>query len=214
LVGGKKMSKSLGNFYTLQDIQKKKYHPLLLRLILLKTNYRKVLDFNLDDFIEAKAITERFLEFLINLDFVKNEKSNISNNNIKNQIKKNNKNFKTAMDDDLNISGGLASVFDFMGEINKIIDKISTKQAQEIKDYMLSIDSVLGIIELLYKDYVERLNKITKSPAIKKLLVRRDKARKEKNYSKSDKLRNDLLKKEIIIEDVGDEYRVKLRELV
>ena len=54
LVKGKKMSKSLGNFYTLRDIQEKGYNPLLLRLILLKTHYRKILDFSFDDFEKAK----------------------------------------------------------------------------------------------------------------------------------------------------------------
>ncbi|NQV00702.1 MAG: cysteine--tRNA ligase [Parcubacteria group bacterium] len=208
LVEGKKMSKSLGNFYALKDIKDKKYNLLLMRLILLKTHYRKVLNFTLKDLDEAKSIAEKFLSFLAGLDFVVCGGSN--NLDIKNMISQSRKEFKKAMDNDLNISSGLASLFDFIEEVYKRKSLISTNQAQEIKNYIFEIDEVLGFIRPLYEQYQMRLNKKLATKKILNMISKREKARKNKDYKEADKIRIDLLEKGIVIEDTekGDKARL------
>jgi len=208
LVEGKKMSKSLGNFYTLRDIQKRGYDPLLLRLFLLKAHYRKILDFSFEDLDEAKSIAAKFVSFLASLSFVIDGGSN--NLGVKNIISQNRKEFKKAMDNDLNISLALASVFDFMDEVYRIRELISASQAREIEKYIFEIDFVLGFIKPLWEQYKTRLNKKLAAKKILDMISERRKARKEKDYAKADKIRHDLLKEGIIIEDApkGDRYRL------
>ena len=208
LVNGKKMSKSLGNFYTLRDIQEKGYNPLLSRLVLLKTHYRKILDFSFDDFKEAKIIAEKFLSFLAELSFIADGGNN--NLDIKNIISRSREEFKKAMDSDLNISLALAALFDFIEEVYKITPRISSSQAREIEKYIFEIDQVFGFIKPLFESYQERLNKILATEKIQAMISNRGKARKEKNYAEADKIREDLLKEGIVVEDTvnGEKYRL------
>ncbi len=212
IVDGQKMSKSLHNFYTLRDIQDKGYNSLLVRLMLLKTHYRQQLNFTFAGFTEAETTVAKFLDLLVNLDFIENQNENEIQ--VDSLIEKGRIEFKKGMDDDLNISEALAAVFNFINEINKVIKSLNTKQAQKIKDYILEIDSVLGFIELFYQQYQERLKELANKSEIKELLDKRTEARKSKDYKLADKLRENLLEKGIIIDDVQDGYRVRLVNVV
>lgn len=213
LVQGKKMSKSLGNFYTLRDIRDKGYNPLLMRFILLKTHYRKILNFSLEDFKEAESVVEKFLHFLADLDSIARNGSN--NLDVENMILQSRKKFKKAMDSDLNISSALASVFDFIEEVYKIRSLMFSHQAQEIKKYFIEeIDSVLGFIGALYENYQKRLSELVGNPAVLKMLDQRDQARKDKNYQKADKIRMDLLKEGIVIIDREEGPSFRLLKMV
>ncbi|MEA2113347.1 MAG: DALR domain-containing protein, partial [Patescibacteria group bacterium] len=181
-------------------------------LVLLKTHYRKILDFSFNDFKEAKLIAEKFLNFLINLSFVNKKREN--NLDIKNIISQSKEKFKEAMDNDLNISLALASVFDLMEEIYKIRELISVKQAEKIKKYIFEIDSVLGFIKPLYRQYQERLDKKVRTKKIQVMISKREKTRKEKDYAKADKIRRDLLKEGIIVEDAPKGPRCRLLKIV
>jgi cysteinyl-tRNA synthetase len=209
MIKGEKMSKSLGNFYTLQDIKKKKLNPLLLRLILLKTHYRQILDFSFKNFEEAESVVLKFMNFLIELDFVKNKKEN--NLKIKPLIVASRNKFQTALDDDLNISRALTEIFDFMSKINLTMsDVVNIDQAQEIKKFIFEIDSVLGFIEPIYKNYQKKKNQLFKNKTIQDSLKKREVLRKNKNYAAADKIRKQLLKKGLIIEDRQRGYVVKM----
>jgi len=212
IVEGQKMSKSLGNFYTLQNIKEKKLNPLLLRLILLKTHYRQTLDFSFKNFDEVKAIALKFLNFLIELDFVQNKKNN--NLRIKTLITACRNKFKEALDDDLNISSALAEIFGFMNEINNLMNGLNTDQAQEIKQFILEIDSVLGLIKPIYRQYQEKINKLLEDKAIKSLMLKRAELRKNKDYQTADKIRKELVKKGIVINDAEKGYKVRLTEIL
>ncbi len=212
LVQGKKMSKSLGNFYTLRDIKDKGYNLLLMRFILLKTHYRKILNFTLKDFKEAESVVIKLLDFLINLDLIKSKEKNKLD--IKDKISKTRDDFKKAMDRDLNISSGLASLFDFINEINKIMENLNLKQSQEIKKYIIEIDSVLGFIDLLYQKYRKQLSELINNKTIKKMLSQRTEARNNKDYKEADKIRKDLLEKGIIIEDTEKGCNVRLLKMI
>jgi cysteinyl-tRNA synthetase len=188
LVENKKMSKSLGNFYTLRDLLNKGYGPRAIRYVLLSTHYREKLNFTFTGLEAAKNGIERLDNFMFNLKHIQENKDN---KKIMTLIKKVENNFEKAMDDDLNIANALAVIFDFIRDVNK--EEISKKNAKEIIKFMKKIDSVLG---LLKEEKEEKLDK-----NIEALIKKREFARKNKDYEKADKIRAELKEKGIILED-------------
>lgn len=210
LVNGQKMSKSLKNFYTLKDVIEKGHNPLILRIILIKTHYRHILDFSFDNFIEAKSIAEKFVNFLFSVDSIENDNKNKVN--IDKLIGNCEKKFKKAMDDDLNISEALAVIFDFMNEANKHINIINIEQAGEIGKFILKVDGVLGFIEKIYDDYLVKLGNRIKDTNAEELLKKREEARKSRNYRESDILRDKIQLLGFLLEDTKSGSVLKLKE--
>jgi cysteinyl-tRNA synthetase len=197
IVNGEKMSKSLGNFFTLNDLLKKGYNPKAIRYELLSTHYKAKMDFREDNLNKIPEILQKFYDFLDKLDEVKSEKNN---KNVDKLIKKAKKQFEKEMDNDLNISGGLASIFEFMTSINKIFEKISKEDAIKIKETMLGFDSVLGIMDH---------EKVKADDEIENLLKERELARKNKDFKKADEIRKIINEKGYIIEDSAEGVRLK-----
>ncbi|MBI2652445.1 cysteine--tRNA ligase [Candidatus Woesearchaeota archaeon] len=195
LVDGHKMSKSLGNFYTLRDLLAKGYHPKAIRYLLLSAHYRVQLNFTEEAVKAAENAVQRLNDFMIKLREVK---SKSKNKEIDKLIQKTKKQFEIAMDDDLNISIALSHIFDFAKEINTLImeNKLGKKDAEKIIELMRDFNKVLAVIDF----EEEKL-----SPEIRKLIDEREKARKEKDFEKADKIREDLKKKGIILEDTKEE---------
>jgi cysteinyl-tRNA synthetase len=104
------------------------------------------------------------------------------------------------MDNDLNVSGALAAVFEFMTSINKIIEKISKQDALKIKETMLGFDSVLRVMDH---------DKLMLTKDIEELVAKRETARKNKDFATSDKIRDELKSKGIILEDSPNGVRWK-----
>ncbi|MCK5107517.1 MAG: cysteine--tRNA ligase [Nanoarchaeota archaeon] len=195
LVNGQKMSKSKGNFYTLKDL--KKYKPEAIRFELLRTHYRTKLDFREDELEQIPNTLQKFYDFMIKLKEADGNCKKIDS--VDSLIDKAKEDFETAMDDDLNISSGLAAIFEFMTEINKIMDKLSKEDAKNVKDTMNSFDSVLSIMK--QEDEI---------PAeIMKVVKEREIARKELDWAKSDRLRSELNKLGYHVEDSKKGSRVK-----
>ncbi len=211
IVNGQKMSKSQGNFYTLKDLKEKKYKPLLLRIILLKTHYRQILNFTFEEFEESRAIALRLINFLINLDYVQNKKSN--NLKIDHFIESYRKNFKKAMDNDLNISRAFSVVFDLVNEINKSIALLTVRQAKKIKNFIFEIDKVFGFIEKLYNEYKSLLEEKIEDKEIRQLLKEREKARGRKDFQKADFLRQKIAAQGLLIEDLKEGFLLKVKDL-
>ena len=199
LVDGKKMSKSLGNFFTLRDLLQKGYHPKAIRYLLLSAHYRVQLNFTEESAKAADNAVHRLDDFMAKLKEIKN---NVGNKKINALIQKTKKYFDEAMDDDLNISSALSHVFEFVKEMNTLImeNKIGKNYAKKIINFMHEIDKVLGILE----EKEEKLNS-----ELKKLIDEREKARKEKNFAKADRIREELKQKGIVLEDTKDGVRWK-----
>ena len=199
LVNGQKMSKSLGNFYTLRDLLGKGCSPKAIRYLLLSANYRVQLNFTEESVKASENAVQRLNDFMIKL---KEIKGNNENKGIKKIIDNTKKEFQKAMNDDLNISLALSHVFEFVKEINTLMmeSKIGKKNAEELIKLMHELDKVLGILE----EKEEEL-----SPELKKLIDERENARKEKDFAKADKIRNELKEKGIILEDTKDGIRWK-----
>lgn len=209
IVDGQKMSKSLGNFYTLRDVIEKGYDPLLLRVILMKTHYRNVVDFSFDAFAEAQAIVDRFVQFMLSIDNVTNIEFNEVD--IEELIAAHRGKFLEALDDDLNISAALATAFDFMNEINKGMDGINTEQAKNVKMFMLELDEVLGFIGELFDRYRLELTKRIEAADADELIWQRNEARKEGDYAKSDEIRDKLAEHGLVVDDTKQGPVIKLK---
>jgi cysteinyl-tRNA synthetase len=195
VVDGKKMSKSLGNFYTLRDILKKGYDPMAIRYSLLATHYRQKLNFTFAGLDAAANAIKRLNDFIFEL---LNEKGKENSNKIEGLIKKARARFEERMDNDLNISEALAVVFNFITDINK--EKIGEKNAKDILKFMKELNKVLGVMKFEKED-------IPKD--IKELADKRVEARKAKSWAEADELRDEIKQKGYIVEDTPDGYRVK-----
>ncbi|AKM78673.1 TPA: cysteine--tRNA ligase [Candidatus Wolfebacteria bacterium] len=209
IVDGQKMSKSLGNFYTLRDIMEKGHDPLLLRIMLLKTHYRNVFDFGLDGFEEVRTIADRFVQFMLSIDNVTNIEYNEVD--IDALIAEYRGNVIDALDDDLNISAAFASLFDLMNEINKYMDVLNTEQAKNVKMFMLEIDEVLGFVGELFDRYRFELTKRIEAADADALVHQRAIARKEGDYAKSDEIRDVLAKHGLVVDDTKQGPIIKLK---
>ena len=192
LVDGKKMSKSLGNFYTLRDLIKKGHKPSAIRYFLLSTHYRVQLNLTEEGLRGAQQAVTRINDFMRRMRSLKCEKETLSEET-SSIIEKARQDFTESLDDDLNISNALAHLFDFIREINALADKgqlggLDVKGATKM---MEQVDAVLGVIE----------KQEDLGDDIQALVDAREAARKSKDFRKSDEIRSQLKEKGILLED-------------
>jgi len=193
LVDGQRMGRSLHNIYTLRDIVAKGYDPKALRFVLLSTHYRQQLNFTWTGLEAANNAIDRLVNFGRRL-LEANGKE--SGEEIRRLMERVQKDFEEAMDDDLNIGPALAALFDFVRDVNKLLDDnlLSKKEAQEVYELMMRFDKVLGVIGEVRKE--EKLPK-----EAEELIRKREEARKAKDWATADKIREQLKAMNIIIED-------------
>lgn len=202
-VEGKRMAKSLGNFYTLRDLVAKGYDPKAIRYLLLSTHYRQQLNFTLEGLDASKAAIER----LTNLTRRLSDANGQTSQKTTQLLTKVTKTFGEAMDDDLNTSVALAALFEFAREINSQIDQnqISRPQAKEIMDLLASYDKVLGVLSI-------QTSKQELPSEARELIKRREEARKDKDWKTADTIRQQLKSMGIIIEDTAQGMRWKIEK--
>ena len=202
IVEGRKMSKSLGNYYTLRDLLKLGWDWRSIRFLLFSAHYRQQLNFTFKSLESAKHSVETLRNFLINL---KNVKKGKHSKKVTELIKKVKKEFLEAINDDLNMPKALAAIFSFIREINKLLKKqmISKKDAEKIIKLMLDFDKVLGLKleEFLQPEEIPQ--------EIKKLVEEREKARKKKDFEKADRIRERIREMGYVIEDTKEGPIVK-----
>ena len=200
LVNGQKMSKSLGNFYTLRDVLAKGYSAVAIRYLLLSTHYRQQLNFTLEGIEAAKAAVERLNELIRKLRDTHSGKKSVM---IKKEISDAEAAFEKAMDDDLNISEALAAIFEFIKSMNHHIDNntIDKKSAAAAIKFLKMADSVLGVMSF------EKEEKLPTN--IMKLIEERENLRKEKKFAEADKVRARLKEQGIQLDDTTEGVRWK-----
>ena len=196
LVDGQKMSKSLGNFYTVKDILKKGYSGRVLRYVLMSTHYRKNLNFTFEGLDAAKAAIERMENFVLSMQDVAGASDDPA---VDEALKKAEKDFVEAMDDDIEISAALAAIFEMIRAVNRA--RPSQKQAQKAIRLMHRFDEVLGVLD------VERKKEVPEE--VLELVRRRHEARKAKDYATADAIREQVRKLGYLIEDTPKGPRVK-----
>ena len=209
LVEGEKMSKSLGNFYTLRDLFAKGYKPSALRFALASVPYRRQLNFTFDGLQQATSSVERLRNFAARLS---NEKFSAGKNQeMATRIAKAADDFDAGLSDDLNTAQALAAMFDFVREANIAMDK-GEFRAGEVKaaqDFLESFDKVFAVIE---DNDGEKLKAIgigatetgPGDAEIEKLVAERQAARKRRDFATADRVRKELDERGIMLEDTKD----------
>ena len=198
-VEGKKMSKSFGNFYTLRDLLAKGYDPIAIRYLLMSTHYRQQFNFTFEGLESAKAAVDRLRNFVRRLHEAEGKESG---GKVATFVAKAEVCFGGSMDDDLNIGIALASLFDFVREINSLLDAnaVSKSEAADIGGLMMRFDAVLGVIGKV--EVEEAL-----SADIDVLVQKREAARKAKNWKEADAIRAQLKAMGIVLEDTAQGVR-------
>lgn len=197
-VNGEKMSKSLGNFYTMRDL--KQYNPIAIRYLMISSHYRQPLNFTFEGLRAAKNSIDRLNELISKL----GEAEGKDSGKAKQAIEKARKKFEKAMDDDLNTALAFAALFEFVRSANALLDRgeIGKKDWKAALDFLHKIDSVFAVMDFEQKSEISRGNL--------QLIKQREKLRKEKKWAEADAIRKQLAKKGILLDDTEKGTKWKL----
>lgn len=199
-VEGRKMSKSLGNTYTLRDLLEQGHDPMAIRWVLMATHYRQPSNFTLEALDAAKQALQRITDFRRRLADVRGEGSDLAKETAACEEA-----FGDALDDDLNISGALASVFDFVRVANKLMDEnaLSRQGADRALALLDRLDAATGLFPPWEEDAAPE--------PIMRLVMERQEARRSKDFARADAIRAQLDEKGWVVEDTPGGPRVKRR---
>ncbi len=206
-VDSKKMSKSLGNFFTVRDVAEKYgYEPI--RYLMISSHYRNPINYSEDIIMQCAASLERLRTFRENLDFALKNASDSSNNKVDLEIYKNK--FVNAMNDDLNTADALAAIFEMVKSVNTNVIQKNEFNKTFIKNTIDLFDELCGVLGILYEKNNSNNSSIS-AQEIENLIKEREQARKEKNWARADEIRKELSSKDIILEDTanGTKYTFK-----
>ncbi len=190
-----KMSKSLGNFKTVREIADV-YGYEVIRYFLISSHYRSPINYNLEIIEQCKSALERLYTCRESLDFAIKNAADIENDKeLLDLISSRHEQFVAAMDDDLNTADGLAAIFDLVKDINtKILDKEVSKGVCEAAASLF--DELCDVLGILYNRKSNDLDS-----EIEALIEKRQEARKNKDWSTADKIRDDLKARGIVLKD-------------
>jgi cysteinyl-tRNA synthetase len=226
-VESEKMSKSVGNFITIRDALRS-YHPQELRLFLLSKHYRSPLDFSRAGLSEAKSGLVRIYRTLQRLDEMLGHRELPNEETARSLLADDEKSdfkarFMERMDDDLNTAGALGLVFDKVREINRLIDSPSSKddmRSQLLRDRsdILDCGKTMGLFELPVDTFFSEIARPTSeisTPEIESMIDERNEARKNKDWVTADRIREELLQRDIVLEDgsEGTTWRTRIERL-
>ena len=204
LVEGEKMAKSKGNFYTLRDLIDRGYDPLAIRYLLVSVPYRKQLNFTFEGLDAARSSLDRIKEFLFRLKSSKFKPGR--NPAISAVLTTARKQLDAALDDDLNTAQALAAVFGLIKEGNIALtdDALEEENRSEILQWFEVVEQRLGIVPT-----VEALVQVDEK--VDSLIAQRNEARRNRDFAKADRIRQQLLDLDVIIEDTreGTKWRRK-----
>ena len=205
LVNGRKMSKSLGNFYTLRDVLERGYNPSAVRYLLMSTHYRSQLNFTFDSLKAAEETVSKLNDFVSRMndlaEKLKTQKIK-SNRKIPQIVKAAKQKFIKYMDDDLDVAKALPLIFGMINKVNKEVDakKADAKSLRLVINFILEVNKIFDII----KTSEEKLSKEEEA-----LIERREQLRKEKRFKEADEIRAELKKRGILLEDTPHGVRWK-----
>jgi cysteinyl-tRNA synthetase len=195
------MSKSKGNFFTFRDLREQGYSPLAIRYLLLSVPYRKQLNFTFEGLQGAESTVERLRNFRRLVKEANAESG--SKPEVKRLVENALSEFEAAMDDDLNTAVALAAIHNLVREINIVLakDGLLADDKARILDAVGKFDAVLGIFG---SEETEMLD-----AEIEALINERQEARRNRDFARSDEIRDLLASKGIILEDTKDGVRWK-----
>jgi cysteinyl-tRNA synthetase len=193
LVEGEKMSKSKGNYYTVRQLIGQGYSPMAVRYLLLSVPYRTQLNFTLEGLRAAENSLERMRNFRRRVRDYEGQPG--SHPRVQEVLTQARDGFEAAMNDDLNTSGALAAVFDLVRDTNIAIDvsEFGADDRQAVLELLARIDSVLGVLGEDQEGMLE--------PEIEAMIEERFAARRNRDFARADKIRDDLASRGILLED-------------
>ncbi len=216
-----KMSKSLGNFFTIREIYKK-YHPEVLRLFLISSHYRSPIDFSEKNLDDATKVLTRFYEGLagarnktatMDLKLVPDFQEKIKNHPLT-------KKFEVAMNDDLNTAVVMAHMNEELKNLNSAVKDKNSANLEEVAVATAAWETagrILGLFFLTPEEFEKELFEIKNRDLglevskIEQLIANRNAARQSKNWTEADRCRDDLVQMGVLIEDTpnGTEWKLK-----
>ncbi len=199
LVEGKKMSKSLGNFYTLRDLLDRGFSARAIRWLLLTTHYRTQLNFTISSLKSAEETIKRLRDFVNVLKTL--EAGDGDSGKVEELINKARSRIDDSLDDDLQISPAVAVLFDFIKDVNVLIGEggVNRESAGRVLSFMHDIDGILGVIPF-EEDIPDEIMALVKE---------REEARRAKEWEKADSLREEIKKRGYTVDDTKGKSIVK-----
>ena len=199
-VDSEKMSKSLGNFFTIREVLKK-YDAEVVRHLLIASHYRSPINYSELSLQQSAKALERFYIALQDLDLL-NAKTLVNS--------KFEKAFYSAMDDDFNTAEAFGVLFAIVTEINKQKGE-NSDLANQLGKLLVSLGGVLGVLQAVPADFLRSDQSLEiDETTIDQLIAEREKARLDKNWGRADEIRDQLLAMKIIVEDDvgGSSWRI------
>ncbi len=194
---GAKMSKSLGNVFSVQDIIERGYRASTLRYLLLSVHYRKQLRFSWDSLAQADEALRRIMDFLARLDTITGSDAHPE---IKGQLDEARAKFHAQLREDVNTAGGLGVLFDVLRALNAAIDggQVGQPDVADVKSMFDDFDRVLGVIALRR---AEEERPPVPVEEIERCIEERQAARRRRDFAEADRLRSDLETRGVLLED-------------
>ncbi len=198
-----KMSKSLGNIYTLRDIVAMGYAPEALRYLLISVPYRKKLNFTFDVLKAAQTSIERLRNYRLRLQTSSFPEG--ADAGIEERTHQARRQFDDSLDDDLNTAEALAAIFEYVRETNTAMDTGSFRRGNVAPalDLLARFDSIFDVLE------PARTGSGLTDAEIDQLIAERQQAKKQRNFARADEIRNQLLEAGVVVEDTKDGARWK-----
>jgi cysteinyl-tRNA synthetase len=208
-INQEKMSKSLGNFFTIREILQN-YDPVILRHLFLSSHYRSPMDFSTESLEEAARAADRIYETLERLESAVELRNDGAAQPALDE-------FRQEMDDDFNTPKALAVIFDEVRWLNRLLDDKKFDALGKRGRALQTMCDVLGLLRGTPEEFFRRKKErwlrqqdMTEAD-VAELIAARKRARSEKNWPEADRLRNELLNKGIVLEDTpsGTIWKVK-----
>ncbi|WP_415903786.1 cysteine--tRNA ligase [Neptuniibacter sp. QD48_55] len=189
-VNSEKMSKSLGNFFTIRDVLEK-YNAEVVRFFLARVHYRTYIDYSEDSLKEARVMLERFYQALRGVDI--SDEAPVNDFDAR---------FVEAMNDDFNTPKAISVLFELVNELNKATRE-NSPEAGKLAGQLVRLGSILGLLQQDADAFLKGEDKEGElsSDEIEALIVQRAEAKKAKNFAESDRIRDELAEQGIILKD-------------
>ncbi len=205
IVDEQKMSKSLGNTYTIPDVVAHGYRPSAVRYLLLSAHYRKQLNFTWASLGQAEEALRRLTDFLVRLNTVTREDAHAE---VAARVEQARKEFSEAMQDDLNTAAALGAIFELVRALNSAIDagQLGTRDVPGIRAAFDEFDRVLGVLSLRRAEDDQPPVPVEE---IDRLIEARHAARRRRDFAAADRIRGDLAARGVLLEDGAGATRWK-----
>jgi len=226
LVEGEKMSKKLGNFYTLRDLVHRGHKPSSIRYLLASVPYRKQLNFTVKELQAAAQAVERLRNFKLRLKAATFPAGH--SKNAAAMAEQTVSKMRTALDDDMNTAAAQAAIFDMVREANAAADKAELKQddVAVLLAAMAKFDEVFDVLSDRDSEKIDQVHAWARAQGkpvpsaagsdhkfsiqqIEALIAEREQARRNRDFARSDAIRNELADAGVVVEDTKDGVRWK-----